>query len=244
VPGTTRTRPDPPPNELQRGVPRGNPYDAPVPDAVAALRHSPIADLIRSRRLIAILRRIEPQARLLELVVSLVDDGVRVFEITFDAPSAADDLAAVSGRLKDLGRDDAIVGAGTIRTREALGGAAGAGAAFVVGPTIDPAIVEGAVGRGLPVIPGAYSPTEITLAWDLGATFVKLFPASSLGPAHVRELGGPFPDIELIATGGVDAATAGAFLEAGCVAVGVGGALVRADAAGRKALVATASGSA
>jgi 2-dehydro-3-deoxyphosphogluconate aldolase / (4S)-4-hydroxy-2-oxoglutarate aldolase len=73
---------------------------------------------------------------------------------------------------------------------------------------------------------------------------VKLFPASSLDPAHVRELRGPFPDIELIATGGVDAASARAFLEAGCVAVGVGGALVRADAAERKALVAAASASA
>lgn len=214
-----------------------------MPDAVAALRHSPAADLIRSRRLIAILRRIEPQARLLELVASLADDGVRVFEVTFDAPSAADDLVAVRGRLADLGRDHAIVGAGTIRTPEALGQAADAGAGFVVGPTLDPAIVVDAVGRGLPVIPGAYSPTEIALAWDLGATFVKLFPASSLGPAHVRELRGPFPDIELIATGGIDAGSARAFLEAGCVAVGVGSALVAADTDHRRAIVAaTAAG--
>jgi 2-dehydro-3-deoxyphosphogluconate aldolase/(4S)-4-hydroxy-2-oxoglutarate aldolase len=214
-----------------------------VPDAVAALRHSPAADLIRSRRLIAILRRIEPQARLLELVASLADDGVRVFEVTFDAPSAADDLVAVRGRLADLGRDHTIVGAGTIRTPEALGQAADAGAGFVVGPTLDPAIVVDAVGRGLPVIPGAYSPTEIALAWDLGATFVKLFPASSLGPAHVRELRGPFPDIELIATGGIDAGSARAFLEAGCVAVGVGSALVAADTDHRRAIVAaTAAG--
>lgn len=214
-----------------------------MPDAVAALRHSPVADLIRARRLIAILRRIEPQARLLELVASLADDGVRVFEVTFDARSAADDVVAVRGRLTGLGRNDAIVGAGTIRTREALGGAAEAGAGFIVAPTLDPDIVEAAVGLGLPVIPGGYSPTEIALAWDLGATFVKLFPASSLGPAHVRELRGPFPDIELIATGGVDAASTRAFLEAGCVAVGVGSALVRADAAVRKSIVGAASGS-
>jgi 2-dehydro-3-deoxyphosphogluconate aldolase/(4S)-4-hydroxy-2-oxoglutarate aldolase len=214
-----------------------------VPDAVAALRHSPVADLIRSRRLIAILRRIEPQSRLLELVASLADDGVRVFEVTFDAPNAADDLVAVRGRLADLGRDDTIVGAGTIRTPEALGQAADADAGFVVGPTLDPAIVEDAVGHGLPVIPGAYTPTEIALAWDLGATFVKLFPASSLGPAHVRELRGPFPDIELIATGGIDAGSARAFVEAGCVAVGVGSALVAADTDHRRAIVAaTAAG--
>jgi 2-dehydro-3-deoxyphosphogluconate aldolase/(4S)-4-hydroxy-2-oxoglutarate aldolase len=129
-----------------------------------------------------------------------------------------------------------------VRTLEALDVAARAEAAFIVGPTLDRAIVDGALERGLPVIPGAYSPTEIAHAWEHGATFVKLFPASSLGPAHVRELHGPLPAIELIATGGVDAASARGFLDAGCVAVGVGSALVRADAVERRAIVAAASG--
>jgi 2-dehydro-3-deoxyphosphogluconate aldolase / (4S)-4-hydroxy-2-oxoglutarate aldolase len=208
-----------------------------VPDTVAALRHSPLAELIRSTRLIAILRRIEPRARLLELVASLADDGVRVFEVTFDAPNAADDLAAVRERLAAVA-GGAVVGAGTVRTLDALDRAVDAGAAFIVGPTLDATIVAGAVERGVPVVPGAYSPTEIAQAWDRGATFVKLFPASSLGPTHVRELRGPFPDIELIATGGIDAAATRAFLDAGCVAVGVGSALVRADAAERRAIVA------
>ena len=213
-----------------------------MPDTVAALRHSPLAELIRSTRLIAILRRIEPQARLLELVASLAQDGVRVFEVTFDAPSASDDLAAVRERLAAVA-GHAVVGAGTVRALETLDQATEAGAAFVVGPDLDPRIVDGALERGVPVIPGAYSPTEIAQAWERGATFVKLFPASSLGPSHVRELRGPFPDIELIATGGIDAASARAFLDAGCVAVGVGGALVRADAEERRAIVAAASGS-
>ena len=71
-----------------------------------------------------------------------------------------------------------------------------------------------------------------------GATFVKLFPASAVGPTFVRELRGPMPSIELIPTGGVDATNAAAFLEAGAVAVGVGGAITRADAAARRAIVA------
>jgi 2-dehydro-3-deoxyphosphogluconate aldolase / (4S)-4-hydroxy-2-oxoglutarate aldolase len=214
-----------------------------VPDSAAALRHSPVAGLIRSTRLIAILRRIEPQARLLELVMSLADDGVRVFEVTFDALSAADDLVAVREQLDPVA-GDAVVGAGTIRTLEALDRAVDAGAAFVVGPDLEPAVVDRALERGVPVIPGAYSPTEIAQAWDRGATFVKLFPASSLGPTHVRELRGPFPDIELIATGGIDAASARAFLDAGCVAVGVGSALVRANAVERRAIVTATGGSA
>ncbi len=213
-----------------------------MPDTVSALRHSPVAELIRSTRLIAILRRVEPQARLLELVASLADDGVRVFEVTFDAPSAAGDLEAVRVRLGSVA-GDGVVGAGTVRTLEALDRATEAGAAFLVAPDLDPAIVDGGLARGVPVIPGAYSPTEIAQAWECGATFVKLFPASSLGPSHVRELRGPFPDIELIATGGIDAASAHAFLDAGCVAVGVGSALVRADAEERRAIVAAASGS-
>jgi 2-dehydro-3-deoxyphosphogluconate aldolase/(4S)-4-hydroxy-2-oxoglutarate aldolase len=212
-----------------------------MPDAraVTALRRSPVADLVRATRVIAILRRVEPQARLLDLVEGLAADGVRLFEITFDAPAAADDLVACRTRLDAGGWRDAVVGAGTVRTPEALQEAVAAGAAFAVGPTLDLGLVERAVGLGVPVIPGAYSPTEIDLAWRRGATFVKLFPASSLGPTHVREMRGPFPDIELIATGGIDATNARSFLEAGCVAVGIGSAIVRAEPGERRALLAS-----
>lgn len=210
----------------------------PDPRAVDALRASPVAGLIRSTRLIAILRRIEPHTRLLDLVDGLVGDGVRVLEVTFDAPSAADDLVAVRRRLDEGGRGDVALGAGTIRTTDALRAALDVGAAFAVSPTLDLALVEESIVLGLPVIPGAYSPTEIDHAWRGGATFVKVFPASSLGPAHVREMRGPFPDIEMIATGGVDAGSAAAFLAAGCIAVGVGGALTTGDSAARRALIA------
>ena len=213
----------------------------PDPDAVAALRRAPVADHIRSRRLIAVLRRIEPSEQLLELVASLAEDGVRVFEVTFDAPAAADDLVALRERLARSGVGDAVVGAGTILTLDRLDDAVRSGAAFVVAPTLDIGIIERAVDLGVPVIPGAYSPTEIALAWRAGATFVKVFPASSLGPSHVRELRGPLPDIQLVATGGVDATNAGSFLAAGCVAVGVGGALVSGSRDERRALLAAAS---
>ena len=209
----------------------------PDPDAVAALRHAPVADHIRSRRLIAVLRRIEPRDRLLDLVDSLADDGVGIFEITFDARDAGDDVVAVREGLASSGHE-AVVGAGTITTIDRLEDAVGCGAAFAVGPTLDPGVIERAVELGVPVVPGAYSPTEIALAWRAGATFVKVFPASSLGPSHIRELRGPFPDIELIATGGVDATTASSFLDAGCVAVGVGGALVSGSPEERRAIIA------
>lgn len=205
----------------------------------ADLRRSAIADLIRRTRLIAVLRRVEPQARLLDLVAELAADGVLVFEITFDAPEAVDDVQACRALLDQGGHHDAIVGAGTVRSLETLDAARRAGAAFVVSPALDPMIVARSVELGLPVVPGAYTPTEVARAWGAGATFVKLFPASSLGPTHARELRGPFPEIECIATGGIDASNARAFLDAGCVAVGVGSAITRATPAQRRALVDT-----
>lgn len=213
----------------------------PDPAAIEALRHSPVADLVRRCRLIAILRRVEPRERLLDLVGSLAEDGVRLFEVTFDAPAASEDLVAVRERLRAAGLEDPLVGAGTIVTADRLEAAAGAGAAFIVAPTLDVEIVERAIELGLPVIPGAYSPTEIALAWRTGASFVKVFPASSLGPSHMRELRGPLPEIELIATGGVDATNARSFLAAGCVAIASGGALVNGTADERRAIVDAAS---
>jgi len=208
------------------------------PERILALRRSAVAERIRRHRLIAILRRVEPQRLLLDLVAELAADGVRVLEVTFDGASAAEDLVAVKQRLHG---SDVMVGAGTIVSGERMDAALAAGAQFLVAPTLDLAIVAEAVDRGVPVIPGAYSPTEIALAWDSGATFVKVFPVSSLGPSHIRELRGPLRDIEMIATGGVDATNTAAYLEAGCVAVGVGGALVKADRAGRQAIITAAS---
>lgn len=207
-------------------------------ERILALRRSAVAERIRRHRLIAILRRVEPQGLLLDLVAELAADGVRVLEVTFDGASAAEDLVAVKQRLHG---SDVMVGAGTIVSGERMDAALAAGAQFLVAPTLDLAIVAEAVDRGVPVIPGAYSPTEIALAWDSGATFVKVFPVSSLGPSHIRELRGPLRDIEMIATGGVDATNTAAYLEAGCVAVGVGGALVKADRAGRQAIITAAS---
>jgi 2-dehydro-3-deoxyphosphogluconate aldolase/(4S)-4-hydroxy-2-oxoglutarate aldolase len=199
-----------------------------------SLRSSAVASAIREHRLIAVLRRVEPRERLLALVDDLAADGLWVFEFTFDAPAAAGVLVAVRERLGGAG----IIGAGTIRTIDQLHAAFDAGAAFGVSPVLDPAILGAALDAGLPFIPGAYSPTEIDAAWRAGATFVKLFPGSSLGPVHVRELRGPLPEVETIVTGGVDASNAVAFLTAGAVAVGIGSAIGRMSSAERRALVA------
>lgn len=198
-----------------------------------ALRAGAVAVAIRRHRLIAVLRRVQPQEALIGLVEELADAGVGVFEITLDAPEGADDLAAVRARLD--GRD-CLVGAGTVLRREQLDAARGAGADFAVAPLLDLELLREAVAGGLPFVPGAMTPTEAAAAWEAGATFVKLFPASAVGPAFVRELRGPLPDVQLIPTGGIDASNAQEFLSAGAAAVGIGGAITRATPEERRSL--------
>jgi 2-dehydro-3-deoxyphosphogluconate aldolase/(4S)-4-hydroxy-2-oxoglutarate aldolase len=205
--------------------------------AADTLRGGPVAAAIRRHRLIVVLRRVSPQVALLDLAGELADAGARIFEITFDAASAGEDLAALRACLATRSDGPFLVGAGTILRRNQLEAARRAGAEFAVAPLVDVSLVDTAVSEHLPFIPGAFTPSEVHTAWAAGATFVKLFPASAVGPSFVRELRGPFPEAQLIPTGGVDASNARQYLEAGAAAVGVGGGIVRADAAGRRALV-------
>jgi 2-dehydro-3-deoxyphosphogluconate aldolase/(4S)-4-hydroxy-2-oxoglutarate aldolase len=118
------------------------------------------------------------------------------------------------------------IGAGTILTIEAAARAVDAGAAFLVMPHVDADLVTWAADRGIPALPGCATPTEALVAWRAGATAIKLFPASVAGPAFVRELRGPFPDIPVVPTGGVTIENAPTFIAAGAVAVGLGGWLI------------------
>lgn len=202
------------------------------------LRQGPIADAIRRHRLILVLRRIEPQEKLLALVDELADAGARAMEITFDAPSAAADLAAVRSLLDARADGPFVVGAGTVLTAAQLDAARAAGADFGVAPLLDVDLVRAAVSSGFPFVAGGMTPTELHAAWSAGSTFVKLFPASAVGPNFIREVRGPLREIEFIPTGGIDASNAQSFLDAGAVAVGVGSAIVRMSADERRAFIA------
>lgn len=202
------------------------------------LRDGEVARAIRRHRLIVVLRRVEPQSHLLALADELAEAGARAFEVTMDAASGSDDLAALRSHLAQRADGPFLVGAGTVLGRKQLDATRRAGADFAVAPILDVDLVRKAVADKIPFIPGALTPTEIAAGWAAGATFVKLFPASAVGPALIRELRGPMPDVALIPTGGVDAGNAGGFLKAGAVAVGIGGAIVRADQEARRAIVA------
>jgi 2-dehydro-3-deoxyphosphogluconate aldolase/(4S)-4-hydroxy-2-oxoglutarate aldolase len=191
-------------------------------------------DRIRAERLVAILRRVpDPDG----VVEALARAGFGVIEITLDA----DDALEVIARLRRRG--DVSVIAGTVRRPEQVAPAVEAGAEACVSPGLVPEVVERCRELSVPVVPGALTPTEVELAWALGAALVKLFPGNAVGPGYVRELLAPLADVPLIVTGGIDAGNARGFLEAGAVAVGAGSALTGAadvEAAARRLVAAVA----
>ncbi len=173
---------------------------------------------------VAIARRLDPGAAA-DVAKALADGGVRAFEITLNDP-APKALRAIEAAASSSAASRLSIGAGTVLSIEAARLAVDAGATFLVMPHTDPDLVAWAAERGIPALPGAATPTEVLAAWRAGAAAVKLFPASVLGPSFIRELAGPFPNIPVVPTGGVTAATAGSFIAAGAVAVGLGSWLV------------------
>jgi 2-dehydro-3-deoxyphosphogluconate aldolase / (4S)-4-hydroxy-2-oxoglutarate aldolase len=164
-----------------------------------------VLDRIAAERFVAVLRS---PPDLDATAAELVDAGVQVLEITLDTPGALEAIARW--------RDRATVLAGTVRTPEEARAAADAGAQALVSPVSAPELVQGTV----PVVPGAFTPTEIESAWRAGAPLVKLFPGSLGGPDYVRSVHAVLADVPLFVTGGVTAENARAFLDAGAVAVG------------------------
>jgi len=154
---------------------------------------------------------------------ALVEGGIRTIEITMTVPDALLAIRSVASRFGQ----EILLGAGTVTDRTMALGALEAGAEFLVCPCLVPEVIASAHERGVAVLPGAMTPTEVFSGWSLGGDIVKVFPASHAGGAdYLKALKGPFPQIELLPTGGVNLDTIAAFIEAGAVAVGVGGELV------------------
>jgi 2-dehydro-3-deoxyphosphogluconate aldolase/(4S)-4-hydroxy-2-oxoglutarate aldolase len=151
----------------------------------------------------------------------LLEEGMRVVEVSLTTPGA---FAAIEA-LVATAPPGALVGAGTVLTAGQVTDAVAAGAQFIVTPAVAESVYV-AARRGLPVAAGALSPTEAHAAVLAGATVVKLFPASLGGPSYLRALRQPFPQIPFVAVGGVGLNEVAAYLEAGAIAVGVGGPLV------------------
>ncbi len=152
---------------------------------------------------------------------TMLEAGLYTLEVTMNTPNVAGIITEVKRRFPELN-----VGAGTVCTPAELEQALAAGAGFIVTPILDEQVVTTCVGQEIPVFPGAYTPTEIYRAWRLGATAVKVFPASQLGTKYIKDLSGPLPQIKLIPTGGVSLQNIASFFEVGVAGVGMGSSLL------------------
>lgn len=172
--------------------------------------------------LIAILRGIRPQEARAH-VEALVAEGFDAIEVPLNSPGWE---ASIGDAVRAFGTR-AWIGGGTVLREEEVDALADLGVRFIVTPNTRPALIRHAVARGLQVVAGFASASEAFAALDAGAQMLKLFPASSYGPSHVRALRAVLPPVPLFAVGGVDAASLAAYLAAGCSGAGIGGELYR-----------------
>lgn len=147
--------------------------------------------------------------------------GLTTVEITMNTPGATD-MIRYALESEHYGLN---IGAGTVCTKDDLDAALDAGAQFIVTPVLSKKVVKSCVKKGIPVFPGAYTPTEVFNAWSLGASMVKIYPATALGPGYIKDLKAPMSQLKLLPTGGVSLENMEAFLKAGANGLGIGGQL-------------------
>ena len=174
-------------------------------------------ETIRTCRVVAVLRAGEP-THLGRVAGTLVAAGVHAVEIALTTPGALAALEAFAATAPAA----ACLGAGTVLTAEQARAAIDAGARYLVTPAVVPEVIRVGIERSIPVLAGALTPTEILAAHRQGASMVKVFPAALGGPAYLRLVRDPLPDVPLVPTGGVQLTDAAEYLAAGAVAVGTG----------------------
>ncbi len=167
--------------------------------------------------------RVSSAQEAFEVAKALKEGGISVIEVTMTVPGAMEVIREVSHK---FGKD-VLLGAGTVLDPETARAALINGARFLVSPSLNPEVIRMSNRYSAVVIPGALTPTEILTAWEGGADLVKVFPIAQVGgPAYIRALQGPFPNIPLVPTGGVNLQNTAEFIRSGAAAVAAGGELV------------------
>ena len=187
-------------------------------------------DLVLKHKIIAIIRGYDAET-CLTLVQALYDGGIRAAEVAFDQTNeeTLNNTAQTIARLSEAFGQKMLIGAGTVLTRKQVEMAANAGAAFIVSPDTDPAVIEETRRHEILSIPGALTPTEIKRASDAGGDLIKVFPAGVLGTDYFKALKAPLSHIPLLAVGNIDIKNAGSFMDAGASGLGIGGSLTPKD---------------
>jgi 2-dehydro-3-deoxyphosphogluconate aldolase / (4S)-4-hydroxy-2-oxoglutarate aldolase len=180
-----------------------------------------VLERLRSAVVVAVVRAPDPDSALTG-IGALVAGGVRAVEVTYSTPNAA---AVIAQLRRDLG-EGVVVGAGTVTSGEQAAESAAAGAEFLVSPGTTERVAAAMRETGVPFALGTLTPSEVMRAVELGAEMVKVFPGSVGGPAFLRALREPFPDVPLMPTGGVSPDNVREWLDAGAFCVGAGGSLL------------------
>lgn len=177
--------------------------------------------LIEQTGVVAIMRA-DSSGQLIEAADAILDGGVVAMEVTMTTPGALKVLEDARGRYGE----EVLFGVGSVLDAETARSAILSGAQFVVCPTLDLKTIEICRRYSVPVVPGAYTPTEVLTAWQAGADCVKVFPASFGGPSLIKAILAPLPQVKVMPVGGVNLETTESFIRAGASAVGVGSALI------------------
>lgn len=183
-----------------------------------------VFEQVKELGLLAVLRG-PSEEKTLRAVDALVKGGVKGIEITYSTPNAQ----TVVSKLVKKYSDEILVGMGTLTTPEHLQMALDNGAKFVVSPMFDPALTEDFVRSGLLSMVGCFTPSEVFHAYTLGADVIKIFPGRLAGPSYIKDLKGPFPNIPMMPTGGVNKDNLADWFKVGAVAVGAGSNLCPKD---------------
>ena len=178
-------------------------------------------NLIRETGVVAIMRA-SSSDQLIAAADAIKQGGVRAIEVTMTTPGA---LNVIAEAARKYGQE-VLFGAGTVLDAETARAAILAGAGFIVAPTLSIPVIGLCNRYSIPVMPGCYTPTEMLTAWEAGADMVKLFPAEVGGPALIKALLAPLPQLQIVPVGGVDLNTAADFIKNGAVALGVGSSLI------------------
>jgi len=188
--------------------------------------HFEILNLLLTEKVVAIVR-LDSGEKLVQVADALKKGGISVIEFTCSTPNALDTIKEVSA----LFGEDVLLGAGTVLEPETARTAILAGAEFIVTPTVNLDTISVCKGYDKPIIAGAMTPTEMLTVWEAGADMIKVFPASNIGgPDFIKAVLAPLPQLKLVPTGGVSTENAAHYLNAGAVAVAVGGNLVNKNA--------------
>lgn len=188
-----------------------------------------ILKIITDKKIVAVLR-LDDKEQGIPVTEALIKGGVSIIELTLTTPNAFDVISQLSKEFAD----DALIGVGSVLNSEMAKQSIDAGAKYVVSPILKKEIIDYTHSQNLPVMPGAFSPTEILQASEWGADVVKVFPADVLGMKYFKGIKAPMPHLNIMPTGGVSLTNAGDWIKAGACAVGAGSSLLDKNAINSK----------